>query len=82
MLSVNAARPASAVTGQEPEAIDRLAGTIDAHISTPIAQATTVSLYDGRVSIGFVSYQEAGYEAIDRNPTEQEAIAALSGSVE
>jgi hypothetical protein len=56
---------------------------------TPAARSATVTIYDGRDCIGFISRHKAGYEAFNldgvgkgRFPTQQDAVAALSGQIE
>jgi hypothetical protein len=55
---------------------------------TPAAQAT-VTVYDGRDCIGFISRRKVGYEAFNRDgvskgrfPTQQDAVTALSEQIE
>jgi hypothetical protein len=85
MASSKAARPASAASGREPQG-DLLDSKINCRRNTQAAEAATVAIYDGRDCIGFVARGKAGDEAFDRDgpskgrfPTQQDAMAALSG---
>ena len=56
---------------------------------TPAAGAATVTIYDGRDCVGFISRGKIGYEVFDRDgvskgrfPTQQDAVTALSGQIE